>query len=68
MRECPHCGCQGHGQTYAVTCSRCKKQKYPTLTEAPDPKTYVCVFCRAGGSEARQTAARRSARLRLVAS
>jgi hypothetical protein len=70
-RECSRCGCQGHGQTYAVTCTRCRKPKFPTLLQAPDPQTYVCVLCLAGGSDARREAGRavaaQKSRLRKLA-
>jgi hypothetical protein len=51
---CRTCGCQGHGQPYTVTCSVCRKPKYPILLTKPDPITYVCTLCRIGSAERRQ--------------
>jgi hypothetical protein len=69
-RECPRCGCQGHGTTYAVICTRCGKQKFPSLRDRPDPRTWVCSLCLSGASEARRKAgskgAAKKARLRKL--
>ena len=69
-RECSRCGCLGHGQTYAVVCSRCGKQKFPTLPERPDPRTWACSLCLSGASESHRKAGSkggaRKARLRKL--